>query len=145
MLRTSASHSLIFGARANRTRSPQSTRISSLGLDGLGNPHLRLCSRASLGFHLTSRYLTTVVARIVSFRDVNWYAPRIDATHARSCSSNQYLQLAFVHTQPSRFEHLRRHFSKSGKLALSPENQETHQVVCKAEVRQVQSVLERPQ
>ena len=46
-----------FGAQSDGTRSRQFTGILSPGLDGLGDPQLRLCARASLGLHLTSEVL----------------------------------------------------------------------------------------
>ena len=101
---------LDFGAQASRTRSPMSTRKTSLGLDGLGNPHLRLCSRTSLAFHLTSKELnncggsncfTSKCELVCSTGNLCIHAAR-----TWSCSSNQYLQFAFVHTQPPSFEHL---------------------------------------
>ena len=131
-----------FGDQSDGTRSSQSTRMSSLGLDGLGDPHLCLCALASLGLHLAPEVLnncggshcfTTKCELICSASNLC-----IDAARTWSCSSNQYLQFVFVHTQPSRLEHLRHHFSRPGKLAFPSENQKAHQVVPEAEVRQVQ-------
>ena len=109
-----------FGAQSDGTKCPESRRISSLGLDGLGDPHLCLWARASLTLHLTSEVLNNCCGSYC-------FTPKcelkrsacnfcIDAMRTWSCSSDQYLQLAFVHTQPSRLEHLRQHLSKSGKL-----------------------------
>ena len=118
-----------FGAQSNGSRSPQSTRISSLDLDGLGNPHLCLCARISLGLQLAPEILDNSCGSSCFTSKCELVCSAgsfcIDAARTWSCSSNQYLQFCFCSHAAFQFRALVTPFQQTWKVGSSARKSES--------------------